>query len=189
MCKLDLIADTQNPIFDTQEQLWLEWFFRNTDQGDFAVILTIFGTIFLMLVSIIALFTVMLLKDRFPKIDKTEQEPDGSVHIVPFLISIAASMMFILGLAALIGFILLELPFFGVRFNIYRLFTLPYDMVLLYAAVTAGLFTLVLRFSPNGSPLFCGWNRVCRNICLWILGIMLTVIAFFYCFYFFTLME
>ena len=187
MCNLDLIAG-DGPVFRTQEELWLRWFFANLQEADFVVTLVIFAAVFLMALSIVALFAVMLLKDHFPKKEKIMQETDGSVHIVPFLLSIAASMMFLFGLVVFIGFLLFGLPYFGVRFNFYNLLTLPYDMVLLYTAVTVVLFTVVLRFSPNGSRLFRGWNRICRNICLWILGIILTVIAFFYCFYWFSLL-
>lgn len=188
MCNLDIIAG-DGPVYHSQEELWLRWFITNIQEVDFVVALVIFAAVFLMVVSVIALFAVMLLKNRFPKKSNGTQNPDGSVHIVPFLICIAASIMLIFGLFVIVGFILLQFPYFGVRFNLYSLFTLPYDMVLLYTAVTAVLFTVVLKFSPNGSKLFRSWNRVCRNICLWVMGLLGIVILFFYCFYSFTLLE
>lgn len=187
MCNLDLIAGN-DPIRYTQDELWLQWFIKNIDEADFVVMLTLFGAIFLLALSIIALFAVMLLKDRFPKREQDPHIPDGSVHIVPFLISIAASMMFFFGIFVVVGFIFMQWPYLGIYFNVYRLFALPYDMILIYIAATAVLFTVVLRFSPDGSRLFKGWNRICRNICLWIIGIMLSVFAFLYCFYLFSML-
>lgn len=187
MCNLDLIAG-DGPVYHTQDELWLRWFFKNIQEADFTVMLTIFGAVFLLVLSVIALFAVMLLKDRFPKRNTEPENPDGSVHIVPFLICIAASMMLVFGLIIIVGFVVLQLPYLGVVLNAYRLFTLPYGPVLLYASVTAALFSVVLRFSPNGSKLFRGWNRIGRNICLCFIGILLVAFAFFYCFYLFTML-
>ncbi len=184
MCNLDLIADDRAPIIDSQGQLWLQWFFRNVEEADFVVALVIFGAVFLMAVSVIALFAVMLLKDRFPKKKTTEIEPDGSVHIVPFLICIVASIMFIFAVIVFLAFWFMPVPYL----NLYYYFTLPYDLILIYIAAIPLLFSLVLRYSPNGSRLFRGWNRVCRNISLVVLCAALTVIAFGYCFYWFTLL-
>jgi hypothetical protein len=183
MCNLDLIA-TGDPVQYTQDELWLQWFFKNIQEADFTVMLTIFGAVFLLTLSIIALFAVMLLKNRFPKNVKTVHEGDGSVHFVPLLLCVAATAMFVIGALILLGFMLMQFPHYG----LYHWLTMPYGSVLLYIGIMAILFEIVLRFSPNGSKWFLGWNRICRNVCLAILIPGLLVIAFFYCFYWFCLL-
>ena len=184
MCKLDLIAG-DGPVYHTQGELWLRWFFKNIQEADFVVALVIFGAVFLMVLSVITLFVVMLLKDRLPKKEKLADEGNGSVHFIPLLISIAASAMLFIGLIISLVSLVMQMPHLG----LYHYFILPYDTVLIYIGIMAVLFELVLRFSPQGSKLFLGWNRICRNICLAVLIPGLLLIAFLCCFYWFSLLE
>lgn len=170
MCNLDIIAE---PV--TEEQLWNRWFFNSLEDADFVVTLVVFGAVFVMLVSVLALFAVMLLKNFRKKAPESSVEADGSIHAVPFLCSVAGTIMVAIAVFCLVALLFATQPW------LYRY--LPYHIVLPYAAVSTVLFIIALAFSPRASKLFKIWNKVCLIPCV----LAITVSLFFYVFYWFTL--
>lgn len=182
MCKLDIIAG-DSPVYHSQEELWHNFFFGSMYDPGYRILYLVFGAIYLMLVSMVALFAVMLLKDRIKprKVETPAEEPDGSVHILPFLCSVLASAMLILALVIVLGTLILWL------FNSGSLYlgNIPFDIVFLYVIVMAVLFSLVLRFSPRASKLFRTWNRIGRTASLAAIAVILLCFGFYWGLYWF----
>lgn len=156
MCKLDIIA---GPL--TEEQRWNRWLFNSLQDADFVVTMVIFGAVFVMAVSVLALFGVMLVR-HFRK-EAPAAEADGSIHVLPFLCSIIASIMFVLAV-----FAALMLLFSWEHMALYML---DYSFAFWYAAAMAALFGIALYFSPRAGKGFRIWNMVCMVISLLVVAV------------------
>lgn len=165
MCNLDIIA---GPL--TDEQLFNRWFFNSLEDADFVVTFVVFGAVFVMAVSVLALFAVMLTKHFKVKVPKPAAEPDGTVHFIPFICSIIGTLLVFAGIVCLIAICFNTNPW------LYRY--LPYDVVPPYALVTAALFVIALVFSPRAGKAYKVWNRICLAVCCVLLLICLYVYVF-----------
>lgn len=155
---------------------WINWFFSSLEEADFVIMLCIFGAVYLMLLSVITIFTVMFLKQRNITIMKPAADADGSVHVIPFLLSIFGTFMVAGGIAYILYVLLVIHPYY------YR--HLPYILVVPYAVVTAAMHILALRFSPKASRFYKNWNIACLVPCILVL-----IVALFFClFYWFTML-
>ena len=152
MCNLDIIA---GPL--TEEQLFNRWLYSSLQDAEFVTALVIFGAVFIMLLSVLALFSVMLVKHFKEKSPKPGVERDGSVPLVPFLCSVIASLMFLFGVV-----VVLMIWFISDYFAFYW----TYTTAGIYAAVMAGLFIIALCFSPRASKAFKRWNTACLIVTL-----------------------
>lgn len=154
MCNLDVIGG--DPL--TQEQLWNLWLFNSLQDTDFVVTLVLFGAVFVMAVSVLVLFGVMITKHFRNKTHKPAVEPDGSVHFVPFLCSILGSIMFVFALFVLVVFV--------ISWNHIALYMVEYSFAIWYAFAMSILFGISLYFSPQASKAFRTWNKICLIVSL-----------------------
>ena len=178
MCNLDIIAGN-DPIIYTQEEAWSNWFFSMLHHPVYGILFLLFGALFLITVSLLALFVVRLLKNNQPKAEVPAADADGSVHWIPVLLSAFASAMLMIAVLLLLGFIILNV----LHGNRFTLKYLPYGWIALYIIIMTLQFTVTLRFSPKASKLFLGWNRFgqrCGTVALLILAILC---GFYWCMY------
>lgn len=146
MCNLDLIALTPEEEF----RWWLESSFN--DQK-FVLTLAVFSALVLLLLSLLVLFGVMLIRYFKSKTPKETVVRDGSIPILPFLLSIVASLMFVFGVIM----VLLNGFFFGVV----PMGTIPQEMALWYTMVMSLFFAIFLLCAPKAGKIYRAWNSIC----------------------------
>ena len=115
--------------------------------------LAVFSALALLLLSLLVLFGVMLIRYFKSKTPKETVVRDGSIPILPFLLSIVASLMFIFGVIM----VLLNGFFFGVV----PMGTIPQEMAVMYAIVMILFFVISLLCAPKAGKIYKTWNTVC----------------------------
>lgn len=172
---LDIIVEPRpGELVLPQDQAWINWFFSSLNDADFVMTLCVFGVVYFMVLAVIAVFAILFFKRRNVALLKPVPDADGSVHVIPFLLTMLGTLLVVGG----IGYILYVLFFTHPYFFRYQ----PYGLVLPYAVVTGCIHFLALRFSPKAGKLYRAWNICCLVLCI----LLLAVSIYFYMFYWFT---
>lgn len=145
MRHLDIISP------EMEKQLYQQWLQSLLSDPEFITALVIIAAGFVILLCVLVLAAVKLVK-RIQR-QGNDPEADGSIHILPFLSSILASMMF--GFGAIFIF----LYFFC--HGIVPMGTFRDIGAICYILVMCGFFILALIFSPKASKAFKTWNTAC----------------------------
>ncbi len=175
MSHLDIIVEP-NPgeMVLPQDQAWINWFFSSLDDADFVMTLCVFGAVYFMILGVIAVFVILFMKRQNVALLKHAPHADGSVHVIPFLLTILGTMLVVGGIGYIFYVVFFTHPYFF-RYQ-------PYGLVLPYAIITGFIHILALRFSPTASKFYRCWNIVCLVPCI----LILAVSSYFCLFYWFT---
>ena len=147
MCYLDLISP------EMEKQIYQQWVQSLLQDPGFVTAMVVFAAVFVMLLSVLVLAAVSLVKYMTGKSPETGAVADGSIHIVPFLSSVLASLMLGFGLV----YVIIYYFHSGILLHIG-----PSDMIVIaYIAVVCPLFFIALRFSPKAGKVFRFWNTAC----------------------------
>jgi len=173
MSYLDIIVEP-NPgeMVLPQDQPWINWFFSSLNDADFVMTLCLFGAVNFMVLGVIAVFAILLMKRRNVALLKPAPDADGSVHVIPFLLTILGTILVIGG----IGYILYVVFFTHPYFFRYQ----PYGLVIPYTVLTGSIHILALRFSPKAGKFYRAWNIACLIPCILIFAVSIYFCLFYW---------
>ena len=173
MSYLDIIVEP-NPseMVLPQDQPWINWFFSSLEDADFVMTLCLFGAVYFMVLGVIAVFAILLMKRRNVALLKPAPDADGSVHVIPFLLTILGTILVIGG----IGYILYVVFFTHPYFFRYQ----PYGLVIPYTVLTGSIHILALRFSPKAGKFYRAWNIACLIPCILIFAVSIYFCLFYW---------
>jgi len=173
MSHLDIIVEP-NPgeMVLPQDQAWINWFFSSLDDVDFVMTLCVFGAVYFMILGVIAVFVILFMKRQNIALLKQSPDVDGSVHVIPFLLTILGTFLVIGG----IGYILYVVFFTHPYFFRYQ----PYGLVIPYTVLTGSIHILALRFSPKAGKFYRAWNIACLTPCILIFAVSIYFCLFYW---------
>lgn len=145
MRHLDMISP------EMEKQLYQQWLQSLLSDPEFITALVIIAAGFVILLCVLVLAAVKLVK-RIQR-QGNDPEADGSIHILPFLSSVLASVMF------LFGVIFVYLYFFCL--GIVPMGSFHDIGAVCYILMMCCFLILALKFSPKASKAFKTWNAAC----------------------------